>query len=309
MSALSVNNTILLFAIVLVFIYMLWRLKQKEQNGYRRWQNILLQTLKITIRKLTKIYNRIHTQNISSINPNLHLKVGDKLKLLVLFRGPSACGKTTIANKLIKRLKFKNNPSIYSLYFEEDRYRSKLQCRYNSSFIEPHLTSSMIICNMIENIITNINNEYQIFIVDGLIRYKEQRNNYLQFVKNINDNHEKYGFKIKVILFQFHCLRDIRKYRDMKSETREHCVGIGDGKGARNQNKKKNTEKVKPFCCWYCKQNELFPAANIEIMKEFRESLNVNDIDMNIFKFDTSKLDINQSIEHIIKCISSCSHR
>lgn len=292
---------IILFATALVIIPTIWRLRQKEANGYRKWNNVLLQYLKITIKRFTKIYNQYHTHNTPS-NPNIHLKINQNEKLLLLFRGPSACGKTTISNKFIKRLKYKTNPVIYSLYFEEDRYRSKLQCRYNSSFPESDLNSAKIICNMIDNIITNIDNEYDIFIVDGLIRYKQQKNYYLQYVDDVNKSPEKYGFKFKIYLFQFHCDRNIRKYRDMKSETREHCLGIGDSKGTAAKAKDINMKKP-PYCCWYCKQHEQFPVADVECMEEYRITNN-DQMQLSTFKIDTSNQSINESIECIINSIS-----
>ena len=125
-----------------------------------------------------------------------------------------------------------------------------------------------------------------------------------QFVDNVNKSTEKYRFKLKILCFEFHCDRNLRKYRDMKSETREHCLNIGDSKSSAAKAKRNVDRKKVPFCCWYCKQNKQFPVADVDCMKEYRVRDSDNGTEIRTFKIDTSNISINESIESIIKDVS-----
>jgi len=91
----------------------------------------------------------------------------------VLLRGPSSCGKTTLAIKLAKELKKKGfKPAL----IHEDNYRKSLQFKYKAAEKEPHIYSVNIILNVIDTLISN--DDYDVIILEGLFRFSSMLDMY-----------------------------------------------------------------------------------------------------------------------------------
>lgn len=133
--------------------------------------------------------------------------------LVVLLRGPSAVGKTTIARKILFSLK--SDYQINCAFISEDNFRKKMQFKYKSTDKIVHLNSVKLIHPTIKQLL-NLD-KYDLIIIEGLFRYKEMINAYIRFCFKEN---------YKFIIFQLNAPRKVRQKRDKISKSRDHVVGI-----------------------------------------------------------------------------------
>ncbi len=137
------------------------------------------------------------------------------MALIVLLRGPSAVGKTTIANELLLKLKKEN--LVNCAFISEDNFRKQMQFKYKAADKRAHINSGVIIFDVINRLLELDN--YEVIIIDGLFRYKETIDEYIKFCSKNN-----YEF----LLFQLHAPREIRQKRDKAGGIRDHYVGLNE---------------------------------------------------------------------------------
>ncbi len=132
---------------------------------------------------------------------------------IILFRGPAAAGKTTIATHLLKEIK---KEGIKPAFISEDNFRKRLQFKYKSGEKKAHLNSVIIIKTVIDKLLEI--DDYDLIVIEGLLRYPEMVNKYKEYCKK-----RKFKFQI----FQFQAPFEVRKKRDKVSVTRDHITGLG----------------------------------------------------------------------------------
>ena len=135
------------------------------------------------------------------------------MKKLILIRGPPAVGKTTLSKELCLRLKKDYHQNC--AFIAEDDFRKQMQFKYKAADKIVHLNSVEIIKTVINKL--NSLDQYEYFIVEGLLRYPLMVENYKKYCKTKN---------MKLYLFQLEAPLAVRQKRDLLSRSRDHIVGL-----------------------------------------------------------------------------------
>lgn len=122
---------------------------------------------------------------------------------LILIRGSSAVGKTTITKELLKILKTKY--SLNCAYISEDDFRKQMQFKYKAKDLIVHENSFEIIKTVIQKLLEL--DDYDLIFLEGQFRYKEILDKYAKYIKDNN---------FETTMFQFMCDSDERTRRDTK---------------------------------------------------------------------------------------------
>ena len=137
--------------------------------------------------------------------------LGANLASIIILRGPSAVGKTTIAKKLLQKLKEHKKECAF---ISEDDFRKKLQFKYKALDKIVHINSVGYIKAIISKLLEL--DTYDIIIIEGLFRYKEMIASYSDFCKSYNQ---------KFFVFQLEAPIDTRLKRNV-AENRDHVVDL-----------------------------------------------------------------------------------